>query len=88
MLYRHPAIADAAIVGIPDDRLGERGCAFVTLQPGAKLGFEDMVAYLKDAKLARNYLPERLEVISEMPRTASGKIQKFKLREIAKEYSV
>jgi len=88
LLYRHPAIADAAIVGIPDDRLGERGCAFVTLQPGAKLGFEDMVAYLKDAKLARNYLPERLEVISEMPRTASGKIQKFKLREIAKEYSV
>ncbi len=88
LLYRHPAIADAAIVGMPDDRLGERGCAFVTLQPGAKLGFEDMVAYLKDAKLARNYLPERLEVISEMPRTASGKIQKFKLREIAKEYSV
>ncbi len=88
LLYRHPAIADAAIVGMPDDRLGERGCAFVTLHPGAKLGFEEMVAYLKDAKLARNYWPERLEVIAEMPRTASGKIQKFKLREIAKEYKV
>jgi cyclohexanecarboxylate-CoA ligase len=87
LLYRHPAIADAAIVGMPDPRLGERGCAFVTLQAGARFSFEEMVAYLNAAKLARNYLPERLEVIAEMPRTASGKIQKFKLRDIAKEYS-
>ena len=88
LLYRHPSIVDAAIVGIPDDRLGERGCAFVTLKPGSNLTFDAMTGYLKDAKLARNYLPERLEVIAEMPRTASGKIQKFKLREIAKEYSL
>ncbi len=88
LLYRHPAIADVAIVGIPDPRLGERGCAFVTLTQGSNLTFEGMVDYLQDAKLARNYLPERMEVIAEMPRTASGKIQKFKLREIAKEFSV
>ncbi len=88
LLYRHPAIVDAAIVGMPDPRLGERGCAFVTLQPGANLTFEGMVAHLRDAKLARNYLPERMEVIDEMPRTASGKIQKFKLRDIAKDFSV
>ncbi len=88
LLYRHPSIVDAAIVGIPDPRLGERGCAFVTLHPGSNLTFDAMVEYLKDAKLARNYLPERLEVISEMPRTASGKIQKFKLRDMAKEFSV
>ncbi|MCK9994158.1 MAG: cyclohexanecarboxylate-CoA ligase [Alphaproteobacteria bacterium] len=88
ILYRHPAIADAAIVGMPDPRLGERGCAFVTLQPGASFGFAEMTSWLNDAKLARNYMPERLEVITEMPRTASGKIQKFKLREAAKEFSV
>ena len=87
LLYRHPAIQDAAIVAMPDERLGERGCAFVTLKDGADLGFADMVAFLEDQKLARTYLPERLEVIHEMPRTPSGKIQKFKLREIAETLS-
>ncbi len=87
LLYRHPAIVDAAIVGMPDLRLGERGCAFVTLTPGSELSLAQMVSYLSDAKLARNYMPERLEVITEMPRTASGKIQKFILRDIAKGFS-
>lgn len=88
LLYRHPAIVDAAVVGMPDDRLGERGCAFVTLAPGAKMTLQDMVSYLTEQRLARNYTPEHLEVIQEMPRTASGKIQKFKLREIAREFAV
>ena len=83
LLYRHPAIQDAAIVAMPDERLGERGCAFVTLKDGEALGFADMVAFLEDQKLAKTYLPERLEVIHEMPRTPSGKIQKFRLREMA-----
>lgn len=87
LLYRHPAVVDAAIVGMPDPRLGERGCAFVTLAPGADLSFAEMIEYLNGARLARNYLPERLEIIKEMPRTASGKIQKFVLREMAKEFS-
>ena len=82
LLYRHPAVQDAAIVAMPDERLGERACAFVTLKPDAKgLTLEDMVAYLSEKKMAKNYFPERLEVIDEMPRTASGKIQKFQLRE-------
>ncbi len=68
---------------MPDPRLGERGCAFVTLKSGQGLNFEDMVAYLIEQKMAKQYLPERLEVVEAMPRTPSGKIQKFKLREIA-----
>ena len=80
LLYRHDAIEDAAIVAMPDPRLGERGCVFVTLKSGASLSFAELQAYLQDCKLAKNYWPERLEIITEMPRTASGKIQKFELR--------
>ena len=83
LLYRHPAIQDAALVGMPDPRLGERGCAFVTLRPGQALTLAEMVAYLAEEKMAKNYMPEHLEIIPDMPRTASGKIQKFKLREDA-----
>jgi cyclohexanecarboxylate-CoA ligase len=79
-LYRHPAIADVAVIATPDPRLGERACACVTLKEGATLGFEEMVAFLGEAGLTKTYFPERLEVINEMPRTASGKIQKYQLR--------
>ncbi|MCG2634012.1 MAG: AMP-binding protein [Gammaproteobacteria bacterium] len=85
VLYRHPSIEDAAVVAVPDERLGERGCAFVTLQPGSSFDMETMVAYFAEQKVARNYTPERLEIIEAMPRTASGKIQKFQLRETAKQ---
>ena len=81
LLYRHPDIVDAAVIGLPDPRLGERGCAVVTLRDGAGMTLDGMVAWLSDHQLARNYLPERLEVIDKFPRTPSGKIQKFKLRE-------
>ncbi|HJM50442.1 MAG TPA: AMP-binding protein [Alphaproteobacteria bacterium] len=85
LIYRHPAVQDVAVVGMPDERLGERGCAFVQLRDGQSLDFEAMVAFLNEGKIARNYLPERLEIVAEFPRTPSGKIQKFKLREMAKE---
>ena len=81
LLYRHPDIVDAALIGLPDPRLGERGCAVVTLRDGARMTLDDMVAWLSEHQLARNYLPERLEVIDGFPRTPSGKIQKFRLRE-------
>ncbi|MGB1882805.1 MAG: AMP-binding protein [Gammaproteobacteria bacterium] len=87
LLYRHPSIVDAAIVAMPDPRLGERGCAFVSLHDDTKLEFDDMVDYLLGCKLAKQYLPERLEIIDEFPRTASGKIQKFRLREVAQSFS-
>ncbi len=81
LLYRHPDIIDAAVVGIPDPRLGERGCALVTLRPGAALTLQALTAFLAGHGMSRNYLPERLEIIPEFPRTPSGKIQKFRLRE-------
>lgn len=84
ILYRHPDVIDCAVVAMPDERLGELGCCFVTLQEGANMSFQDMIQFLKDNKLAKNYLPEHLEVVNAMPRTASGKIQKFQLREAAK----
>ena len=85
LLFRHPAVRDVAIVGMPDPRLGERACAFVTLRPDQTLTFDDMAAYLEEQKVTRHYFPERLEVLTEMPRTASGKIQKFRLREMVRE---
>lgn len=84
LLYRHPAVEDAAIVAMPDPRLGERACAFVSLRAGAELTFDTAIDYLLGCKLSRQYLPERLEVIAQFPRTPSGKIQKFKLREQAR----
>jgi cyclohexanecarboxylate-CoA ligase len=84
LLYRHPAIEDAAIVAMPDARLGERACAFVTLRAGQILDFPGMIDYLRGRQLIKQYLPERLEVIGEFPRTPSGKIQKFRLRELAR----
>ncbi len=82
LLYRHPAVAQAAIVAMPDERLGERACAVVVTRPGQTLDFEAMVSFLKEHKLAIQYIPERLEVLEAMPATPSGKIQKFKLREM------
>lgn len=86
LLYRHPSIRDAALVGVPDPRLGERGCAVVQLRGDTRLTLPDVVAFLEEFRLARPYFPERLEIVDEFPRTPSGKIQKFKLREmLAKE---
>ena len=86
-LYRHPAIQEVAVVAMPDPRLGELGCAFVSLKAGHRLSFEEMVAFLNAEKMAKQYLPERLEILDAMPHTPSGKIQKFKLREMAKAFS-
>jgi cyclohexanecarboxylate-CoA ligase len=82
LLYRHPAIAMAAIVAYPDERLGERACAVVVLKPGQSLDLAGLVDYLKSQKVALQYIPEKLEIREAMPSTPSGKIQKFKLREV------
>ena len=84
LLYRHPAIADAAVVAMPDPRMGERACAFVVLRPGAEpLTLATLSAFLLENGISRTYLPERLELVGELPRTQTGKIQKFRLREVA-----
>ncbi|MBZ0129045.1 MAG: AMP-binding protein [Rhodobacteraceae bacterium] len=80
LICKMPEVADVAVVAMPDERLGERGCAFVTLSDGASLTFEQMVAFLTAQNLAKQYFPEHLEILEIMPRTPSGKIQKFQLR--------
>jgi cyclohexanecarboxylate-CoA ligase len=70
---------------MPDARLGERACAFVTLKADASLDLAELTRFLAEQGMAKTYWPERLEVMAEMPRTPSGKIQKFRLREIAAE---
>jgi len=83
LLLRHPAIVAAAVVGYPDERLGERGVAFVVTTPGETFSLAQLQAHLEAAQMARPYWPERVEVIEEMPYTPTGKVQKFKLKEIA-----
>jgi cyclohexanecarboxylate-CoA ligase len=88
LLYRHPDIHEVAIVAMPDERLGERACAFVVQRDGAALTLASVTGFLKEQQVATQYLPERLEIVDAMPRTPSGKIQKFRLREIARNFTV
>jgi acyl-CoA synthetase (AMP-forming)/AMP-acid ligase II len=79
MLGGFAEVERAAVIGLPDDRLGERMCACVVLRPGTSLSFDDMVARLRETGLATYKLPERLEVLDALPATASGKVQKHEL---------
>jgi acyl-CoA synthetase (AMP-forming)/AMP-acid ligase II len=81
-LLSHPAVAQAAVVGIPDDRMGEVGCAFVVLRPGAVVDPDELIAWAKD-KMANYKVPRRVEVLDALPLNASGKVLKFELRDKA-----
>lgn len=87
-LYKMPQVAEVAIVAMPDQRLGERACAFVVVRSGARIAMKDVRSFLADDGIAKQFWPERLEVLEQMPRTPTGKIQKFVLREMAKGLSV
>ncbi len=88
LLYKHPALAEVAIVGYPDARLGERSCAFVVVRPGSMFDLASAQSYTAQCHVAKQYWPEQVEVLGTLPRTPSGKIQKFVLGELAlKEYS-
>lgn len=81
ILLQHPKIHDACVVAMPDERLGERSCAYVVLKaPHHSLSLEEVVAFLSRKRVAKYKYPEHIVVIEKLPRTASGKIQKFLLR--------
>lgn len=82
LLFEHPDIHDVAIVGMPDPVMVERICAFVVpVRPSSPPSLEDVVVFLRAQRIASQKLPERLEIIDELPRTATGKVQKFVLRD-------
>lgn len=87
ILYGHPRVADVAVVGYPDKRMGERGCAFLVLKEGEAFSMDELQEWMGKSGAAKQYWPEAIEIIGVMPRTASGKIQKFVLREKAAKYS-
>jgi cyclohexanecarboxylate-CoA ligase len=83
LIHEMPQVNEVAIVGTPDERLGERSCAFVSLHPDEALTLADVTEFLESRNLAKQYLPEKLVVIESMPKTPAGKLQKVKLREMA-----
>ncbi|NKB48635.1 MAG: AMP-binding protein [Alphaproteobacteria bacterium] len=80
-LHEHPAIYEAAVVAMPHARLGETGCAYVIIEEGASLTFDDMITTLEGTGMAKQKYPERLEIVEAFPRTPAGKIRKNVLRE-------
>ncbi len=88
LLYRHPAIAMAAVIAYPDERLGERACAVVVPKPGEVIDLPSIVAFMRAQKVAVQYIPERLVLRDSMPTTPSGKIQKFRLRDMLSEEAI
>jgi cyclohexanecarboxylate-CoA ligase len=80
LIFEHPAVREVAVVGMPDPVLVERVSAFVVLEPGSSVTLPEIASYLRSRRIARQKVPERLTVVASLPKTASGKIQKFRLR--------
>ena len=81
LLHSHPAVLRAAVVGMPDYRLGERVCAYVELQPGASLDLDEVKLFLSEQRVMRYKIPERLEIVDALPMTPTGKVKKDPLIE-------
>jgi acyl-CoA synthetase (AMP-forming)/AMP-acid ligase II len=77
-------VLEAAAVGVPDPRLGERVCACIVLRPGESLSFEELIAFLED-KIATYKLPEFVRLLDALPHTPTGKVQKGPLRDIIRD---
>ena len=85
-LYEHPDISTVQLIAVPDPRLQEKACACISMKAGKEpLTLESIKNFLSDKGVAKQYWPERLEIINEFPRTPSGKIQKYRLREMIGE---
>lgn len=83
VIFRHPAVLEAAVVGRPDDHWGETPCAFVKLKEGFELTGDDLIVYCR--KNLPHYMAPRTVVFEELPKTSTGKVQKFVLRRKAVE---
>jgi cyclohexanecarboxylate-CoA ligase len=82
LLIQHPAVAEVAVIGLPDAERGERACAVLTLRPGAGApSLPEITAFLRAAGLMPQKLPEQVEIVSELPRTGLGKVAKLALRD-------
>jgi acyl-CoA synthetase (AMP-forming)/AMP-acid ligase II len=89
LLYEHPKVMDAAVVGLPDPERGERACAVVTCADSRDpLTLYELVSWCRDAGLMAQKIPEQLEIVAEMPRNTTGKILKYQLRERYKHTSI
>lgn len=80
VLFGHPKVREVAVIGYPDERLGERACA-VVIPEGAPPSLPELTEWLAQAGMAKQFWPERLELVETLPKTPSGKVQKFHLRE-------
>jgi 2,3-dihydroxybenzoate-AMP ligase len=85
LVSSHPAVADVAVIGMPDKALGERICAYIQLKPGATLAFDQLIAHLKGVGASVLQLPERVEFIESIPLTKIGKADKKALKEDIKK---
>ncbi len=81
LLYHHPAVADVAVIGLPDPKTGERACAVVAVKEGQAFDLDEMVSFLNGRGLRLQAIPEQLELVDVVPRNPAGKILKHKLRE-------
>jgi len=88
-LTAHPAIREVAVIGVTDDRLGERACAvIVPRDPQAAPTLSDLTAYLAGLNMSKHFWPEYVHLVSALPKTATGKIQKFRLREESRRWDL
>src|SRR5207244_1123224 len=83
-LYTHPRIADVQVVGLPDERYGEEICAWIRLKAGAPLTEEEVKSFCR-GRIAHYKVPHYVVIVDEFPTTVTGKVQKFKLRQLGIE---
>ena len=81
-LYTHPAIADVQVIGVPDARYGEELCAWVDCAPAHTLTLDELRAFCRD-RIAHYKIPRYLKLVDEFPMTVTGKVQKYRMREVS-----